>query len=175
MSGPVTGLPAPAPLASSMIARLGSDRVRAIRRGEGPWTLNFSIIPLEAPDLVELLTGWEEALAAAVAPLRVTSVELTFGHPLPSDAPVSDGAGPFSDFARGCVELIGPLAARDPSSIILSWSRILRGSTDVLSDWELQLDPVRDEMREAAARLYRDLEGWIIGLERFNIQLELPA
>ena len=172
MSSPSPRLPAPAPVAIASLVRLGTDRVRALRRGDGPWTFNYSLIKLEAPELAELLTAWEAALATAVAPLRVSSLELTFARPLPPDAPIPDRSEALIAFARACSELIGQVAPQEPVTVSLSWSRVLGGSTDALNDWRLDLDPVRDGVGEAAARLYRDLDGWLDGLDSLLVQLE---
>ena len=171
----MTGLPAPAPLATGPLTRIGTDRVRCVRQADGSWAFNYSITKLDAPDLSVLLDAWIPALEAAVAPLRVSGVELTFSRPLPEGAPVPDGAAAFSDFARSCAALIDRVGPREPTTIGLFWSPVLGGSTDVLDDWQLDLDPVRDEVRGAVRRLYAELGGWVDGLDRLILQLKHPG
>lgn len=175
MSGLRTVLPAPAPLATGPLTRIGTDRVRSVRQADRSWAFNYSIMKLDAPDLAALLTAWVPALEAAVRPLRVSGVELTFARPLPEGARVPDGAAAFGAFARDCAELIDRVGPREPTTIGLFWSPILGGGADVLDDWRLDLDPVRDEVRGAVRRLYEELGAWVDGLDRLIVQLEHPG
>jgi hypothetical protein len=175
LSGLLTVLPAPAPLATGPLTRIGTDRVRCVRQADGSWAFNYSITKLDAPDLGVLLHAWSPALIAAVRPLRVSGVELTFSRPLPEGAPVPDAAAAFGAFARDCAALIDRVAPRDHTTIRLFWSPVLGGGTDVLDDWRLDLDPVRDEVRGAVRRLYAELGGWVDGLDRLTLNLEHPG
>jgi hypothetical protein len=175
LSGSDIGLPAPAPLATGPLARIGTDRVRCLRQEDGSWAFNYSITKLEAPDLAEILSGWVPALEAAVIPLRVSGVELTFSRPLTGEAQVADGAAAFGAFVRDCATLIDRVGPREPTRIGIFWSPVLRGSTDVLNDWRLDLDPIRAEVSAAAGRLYADLGGWVDGLDRLILQLDHPG
>ena len=175
MSGTLTVLPAPAPLATGPLTRIGTDRVRSVRQADGSWAFNYSITKLDAPDLGVLLAAWAPALIAAVRPLRVSGLELTFSRPLPEGAPVPDGAAAFGAFARDCAALIDRVGPREPTTIGLYWSPVLGGGTDVLDDWRLDLDPVRDEVRGAVRRLYAELGGWVEGLDRLILHLEHPG
>ena len=82
-TGTLTVLPAPAPIATGPLTRIGTDRVRSVRQADRSWAFNYSITRLDAPDLAALLTAWAPALEAAVRPLRVSGAELTFARPLP--------------------------------------------------------------------------------------------
>ena len=165
------GVPAPAGLAPETLTRLGWDRVRAVRATDGAWSFNYSIIRLDAPELDARLTVWSEALAEAVAPLRVRSVELTFNRPESGAQITGDAELALTEFARTCVDLLDQIGPERDVLISFYWSPLTR-TQECLDDWHLELGPVRDEIDAAGNSLIRTLKPWLEGLDCMILNLE---
>ena len=165
------GVPAPAGLAPETLIRLGRDRVRAVRATDGAWSFNYSIIRLDAPELAARLTVWSEALAQAVAPLHVRSVELTFNRPEPGTQISGDAELALTEFARTCVDLLDQIEPERDVLISFYWSPLIQ-TQECLDDWHLELGPVRDEIDAAGNSLVRTLKPWLEGLDCMILNLE---
>jgi len=165
------GVPAPAGLDPETLTRLGRDRVRAVRETDGSWAFNYSIVKLDAPELAARLTVWSEALAEAVAPLRLRSVELTFNRPEEGVRVSGDAELAFTEFARTCIDLIGQVRPERDVLISLFWSPQTR-TQECLDDWHLALNPVRDAVDAAGEQLIWTLEPWLRGLDLLILNLE---
>jgi hypothetical protein len=168
------GVPAPAGLAPEAVARLDKDRVRAVRAADGSWAFNYSIVRLDAPELAARLTVWSEALAEAVAPLRLRSMELTFNRPEEGVRVSGDAELAFTEFARSCLDLLGQVQPERDVLISLYWSPQIR-TQECLDDWRLELNPVRDAVDAAGERLIRTLEPWLRGLDLMVLNLDYVA
>lgn len=168
------GVPAPAGLAPEALARLEKDRVRAVRAADGSWSFNYSIVKLDAPELAARLTVWSEALAQAVAPLRVRSVELTFTRPEEGARVTADAELALTEFSRSCVGLLGQVRPEKDVLISLFWSPQIR-TQECLDDWRLELNPVRDAVDAAGERLIGTLERWFRGLDLMVLNLDYVA
>ena len=167
-------LPAPALLVIEPLARLNHERVRAELRDYKSWLFNYSIVKIDAPDLARILNDWLQALEATILPLRVGSIELTFGRPLAKDTPNADGAEAFTKFARTCSKLIERVAPDEPTTVHLSWSHNMLSMSDCMNDWRLDLDPIRVEVESAVEQLILELDGWLRGMASFRISLIHP-
>jgi hypothetical protein len=167
----MVGVPAPAGLAPETLARLDKDRVRAVRGADGSWAFNYSIVKLDAPELAARLTVWSEALAQAVAPLRLRSVELTFNRPEEGVRVSGDAELAFTEFARTCMDLLGQVRPERDVLISLFWSPQTR-TQECLDDWHLALNPVRDAVDAAGERLIGTLEPWLRGLDLMVLNLD---
>jgi hypothetical protein len=119
-----------------------------------------------------VLKAWLPALELNILPFRISSIELTFGGPLTEYTPTSDGVEAFAVFARTCSELIGRVALRESTIIYLCWIQRSPSMSDCLSDWRLDLDPIRAEVNQASERLISDLDGWLEGIQSFSMSLE---
>lgn len=167
-------LPAPAVLAIEPLARLDQERMRAELRENKSWLFNYSIVKIDAPDLARILNDWLQALEETIFPLRVGSIELTFGQPLAKGTPNADGAEAFTKFARTCSKLIERLAPDEPTTVHLSWSHNMLSMSDCMNDWRLDLDPIRVEVETAVEQLILELDGWLRGMDSFRISLIHP-
>lgn len=165
----------PAPLAIKPLSRLARDRVRAELQNDQSWMFNYSIVKFEAHDLAKVLNEWLPALEAAVSPLRISAIDMTFAAPLSTDVPTSDGAEAFAAFARICSKLIDRVEHEEPTTISIFWSATMPHISDCLNDWRLDLDPIRADVQRAGKQLIQDLEGWLKGLDRFILDLEHTA
>ena len=167
-------LPAPALLVIEPLARLNHERVRAELRDNKSWLFNYSIVKIDAPDLARILNDWLQALEETIFPLRVGSIELTFGRPLAKDTPNTDGAEAFAKFARTCSKLIERVAPDEPTNVHLSWSHNMLSMSDSMNDWRLDLDPIRTEVDAAVDQLFVQLNGWLRGMDSLRIGLVHP-
>lgn len=171
----MTGVPAPAGLAPEALTRLNRDRVRAVRGDDGSWAFNYSIVTLEAPELAARLTVWFEALAEAVAPLRLSRVELTFNRPEEGARVSGDAELAFTEFARTCTDLLGQVEPERDVLISLFWTRSSSWAQECLDDWRLELRPVSGEVDAAGETLLRTLEPWLEGLDQMILHLGYPV
>lgn len=166
-------IPPPASLAIGPLTRLGRDRVRSVLHGNQAWTFNYSIIKLDAPDLAKILNEWLVALKASISPLTTSSIELTFARPLSAGTPTQDGTEAFETFAHTCYELINRVGSKAPITISLFWSARFDVMSDCLNDWQLDLDPIRADVNQAAEQLINDLGSWLEGLDSFSMNFDL--
>jgi len=169
--GAMVGVPAPAGLDPETLTRLDTDRIRASRQHDGSWSFNYSIIKLDAPELDARLTLWWEAMAQAVAPLQVRSVDITFKRPEGGARITGNAELALTEFARTCVELLGQVGPDRDVLISLFWSSLTR-TQECLDDWHIELSPVRDAVDAAADNLISTLEPWLMGLDRLIINLD---
>lgn len=169
--GAMVGVPAPAGLDPETLTRLDTDRIRASRQHDGSWSFNYSIIKLDAPELDARLTLWWDAMAQAVAPLQVRSVDITFKRPEGGARITGDAELALTEFARTCVELLGQVRPDRDVLISLFWSPQTR-TQECLDDWHIELSPVRDAVDAAGEALISTLEPWLMGLDRLIINLD---
>ena len=171
----ISGLPAPARLATAALNRLNQDRVRAVLQMDKSWAFNYSITKLEAPDLAEVLSNWMPALESSSYPLWISGFEITFGAPVNAHSAIPDGADAFARFALACDELISKVRPGESTAVGIFWSSSLPTMiSDCLNDWELDLDPIRDDVCGAAERLIYELDSWLDGIDRLIVRFELP-
>ncbi|MBP2312934.1 hypothetical protein [Azospirillum soli] len=176
-TGPGRPLVSPSGVFAAHWAALGTPRVRARwDQGEEGWSLRHSLVTLTCPPLEAALDDWRGVLAAALAPVRLTSVEVTVLRPAVPPANPVCGAASVTAFARRALDAMATLSAPPvwvPVSLALPspWGRARVGDPE----WDVAFDPARDAIAQAADALAAEVEAWLGGVAAFHLRLLVPA